>query len=105
MAAAKADDGVSVAVAPETLMDAETPEDEPLGVSEKVDDENDELLIARENVTLMLVLVEMPLAPDAGARLVMVGGVAAAAVVKLQLLSLPKATPLVSVTLPETVAV
>ena len=86
-------------------MDAETLEDEPLGVSENLDDEKDELLIAREKVTLMLVLVATPLAPDAGARLVMVGGLAAAAVVKLQLLSLPSATPLVSVTLPETVAV
>lgn len=105
MAAASDEEGVSVAMAPETLMDADTLEEEPLGVSEKVEEENDELLMAREKVTLTLVLVETPLAPAAGVRLVMVGGVAAAAVVNVHVESLPRATPLVSVTLPETVAV
>ena len=100
-----AEDGVSVAVAPETFMDADTLEEEPLGVSEKVEEENDELFIEWEKVTLTLVLVETPVAPEAGVRLVMVGGADAAAVVKLQLVSLPRAIPLVSVTLPETVAV
>lgn len=71
---ASAEDGVSVAVEPDTLMDAETEEEEPFGVKKNVEEKKEELLIAREKVAIMLVLVATPLAPEVGETCVMVGG-------------------------------
>lgn len=68
------EDGVSVAVAPETLMDAETFEEEPDAVKKNVEEKNDELLMAREKVALTLEPVETPVAPEEGETRVMTGG-------------------------------
>ena len=64
---------MSVAVEPDTLMEAATVFEEE-SVKKNVDEKNDELLIAREKVAVMLVLVATPLAPEVGETLVMVGG-------------------------------
>ena len=80
-------------------------EDAPAARKLNVDAVNVEPFIARSNVTLTFELVETPLAPAPGDWLNITGGVTAAAVVKLQLKSLPSAMPLLSVTFPETVAV
>jgi septal ring-binding cell division protein DamX len=100
--AANADVGVSVAVAPEILIVAATFVDPALSVN--VDDVNVALAIARLKVAETVEVVATPLAPDAGDWLTITGG-AAAAVVKLHVAVLPKATPLVSVTVLATVAV
>ena len=89
---------------PETEMDAATSDDAPAARSRNDDAVNVDPFIARSNVTLTLVLVETPLAPDPGDWLKITGGVAAAAVVNDQLKSLPSATPLVSVTFEDIVA-
>ena len=83
-------------------MDAATFDDAPAARRENVDEEKLAAFIERSKVTLTLVLVATPVAPDAGDRPVMIGEVGAEAVVKIQDESLPKAMPLVSVTLPET---
>lgn len=93
---------MSVAVAPETLIDAATFDDAPAARSENVDEEKLAAFMERSKVTATLVLVETPVAPEAGERLMMTGGVGAEAVVNIHDESLPKAMPLVSVTLPET---
>ena len=102
--AANADVGVSVAVAPETLIVAATFVDEPAATSVNVDDVNVALAIARLKVAETVVVVAMPVAPDAGDWLTITGGVAAA-VVNVHVAGLPKATPLLSVTVLAIVAV
>ena len=77
--------------------------DDPAACSVNVVDVNVALAIARLNVAETVVLVATPVAPDAGDWLTITGG--PAAVVKLQDAVLPKATPLVSVTVPAIVAV
>ena len=105
MVAVKADDGVSVAVAPETLMDAATSDDAPAARNLKVAAVNVDPFMPRSNVTPTLVLVETPVAPAAGDRPTITGDVGADAVVNVQLAVLPSVTPLVSATLLATVAV
>ena len=72
--AANADEGVSVAVAPETLIDAATFDDAPAARSVNVEEVNVELFIAWLKVTETLVPVETPVAPDAGDWLRIPGG-------------------------------
>ena len=105
MDAVKADDGVSVAVAPETLMDAATFDEAPAALRLKVEAVNVDPFMLRSNVTLTLLLVETPLAPEAGNRPTITGDVGAEAVVNVQVAALPSVTPLVSATLLATVAV
>jgi hypothetical protein len=99
---AKADEGVSVAVAPETLIVAATFVDPAWSVN--VEDVNVAPAIARLNVAETVLVVATPVAPDAGDWLTITGGVAAA-VVKDHVAGPPKATPLVSVTVPAILAV
>jgi hypothetical protein len=77
-------------------------EDDPAARSVNVDEVNVALAMARLNVTETVVPVETPVAPAAGDWLTITGG---AAVVKVHVAVLPKATPLVSVTVPATVTV
>ena len=72
--AANADVGVSVAVAPETAMDAATFDGAPAARSVNVEEVNVELFIAWLKVTETLVPVATPVAPAAGDWLVITGG-------------------------------
>ena len=101
--AAKADEGVRVAVAPETLIVAATFVDDPAACRVNVDEVNVALAIARLKVAETVVVVATLVAPDAGDWLTITGG--AATVVNVHVAVLPKATPLVSVTVPAIVAV
>jgi hypothetical protein len=64
--AVNADVGVSVAVAPETLIDAATFDDAPAARSVNVEEVTVELFIGWLKVTETLVPVETPVAPAAG---------------------------------------
>jgi hypothetical protein len=70
---ARADEGVSVAVAPETAIDAATFDDDPAARSVNVEEVNVELFIVRSKVTETLVPVETPVAPAAGDWLTITG--------------------------------
>ena len=87
--AANADDGVSVAVAPETLIDAATFDDAPDALSVNVEEVNVELFIERLKVTETLVPVETPVAPDAGDWLRIPGGPVVGDGVQVPLFSQP----------------
>jgi hypothetical protein len=96
---------VSVAVAPDTAIDAATFDEAPAACSVNVDDVNVDASIVWLNVTETVVPVETPVAPAVGDLLRITGGVAAEAVVKPHVAAVPRAIPLVSVTVPATVAV
>jgi hypothetical protein len=96
---------VSVAVAPDTAIDAATFDEAPAACSVNVDDVNVDASMERLKVTETAVLVETPVAPAAGDWLRITGGVAADAVVKVHVAAVPRAMPLLSVTVPATVAV
>jgi hypothetical protein len=96
---------VSVAVAPDTAIDAATFDEAPAACSVNVDDVNVDASIVWLNVTETVVPVETPVAPAAGDWLRITGGVGADAVVKVHVAVVPRAMPLVSVTVPATAAV
>jgi hypothetical protein len=95
---------VSVAIVPETLIDAATFDRAPAALSVNVDELNVELFIGRLKVTETLVPVETPAAPAPGAWLRITGG-PAGIVVKDHTDVLPSALLFVSVTVPATVTV
>jgi hypothetical protein len=72
--AANADEGVSVAVAPDTAIDAVTFDEAPAAWSVNVDDVNVDASIVWLKVTETVVPVETPVAPAAGDWLTTTGG-------------------------------
>jgi hypothetical protein len=99
--AANADEGVSVAVAPDTAIDAATFDEAPAACSVNVDDVNVDASMERLKVTETAVLVETPVAPAAGDWLRITGGVGADAVVIVAplIVMLPAAVPPVSISI------